>query len=458
MDERLQGYRKVLAQSPQLVLTKFGTEDLRKLYQAQKLAYEMWRYGAALRITGKGAPLVVDPTLDVCFYDDRGEVLDTLVARFDERAGRFEASATGTVFESVATETHGAVLLPVYNVGRHAGVGLKKALAKFRLRIPADFEPNFLWLPFNLGAYIKAHQPYATAFKEKNGVRLDEVFAVLYALLLRLAALWSDRPEGVAHYWQRAYEGPALRQNVINEIQRWIPAVTEYAGINVDNAEVASAFEYLELTAKKRNEISVLLWGPHSVFLPFGQDRVFIDFAWVLRFLFNLFFGVQLADQNFKGDALEYLVRRGRSVLPTKACKAEDGSARQVDGAWKLGTTLVIAECRAVARSFGIETGDSRAIAYRIDACERALRDAEDTARWLAAHPVGTNHDILSYKNILPIGVTPFVEFIPKLDPSWWLTDRLPRVMTPEELTTALDDDTLKNAARSSPAVVRIPR
>jgi hypothetical protein len=196
------------------------------------------------------------------------------------------------------------------------------------------------------------------------------------------------------------------------------------------------------------------LGGPHSLFLPLNDDRFFIDYAWVQRVLYNLFFNIRVSDQNFKGDALEEIVHRRRSVLPTGPCLALNGESRQVDAAFEVGDSLVIVECRAVARSFGVDRGDVRAIQFRTELVDRTLNDIDEKARWLAANPVGTNYDVRKYKSIIPVGVTPFVEYMPSLDPFYWLNEKTPRVLTPFELKNALDDGTLE--ATSGSAASRI--
>jgi hypothetical protein len=270
--------------------------------------------------------------------------------------------------------------------------------------------------------------------------------------------LWVAHSDAVVRYWQRAYEGPSQRSYVISEIRRFLPSALEYLGSKDDtaNVDVEGAFRFLELDASKRDSIDILLWGPHSIFLPYGDDRVFIDFAWTGRLLFNIFFEVQMDDQNFKGDALEKLVRKGASVLPTGECRSLSGARRQIDAAFEIRDTLIIVECRAVARSFGVERGDPEAIAYRVQRCEKALNDIDEKARWLAANPVGTNYDVRKYARILPIAVTPFAEFVQTLESSHWIAPLLPRVMAPHELRQALSDGTLAKVALSSPAVVRL--
>lgn len=116
---------------------------------------------------------------------------------------------------------------------------------------------------------------------------------------------------------------------------------------------------------------------------------------------------MRIKDQNFKGAALERVVRFRKSILPTKPCKAR-GEMRQIDAAFDMGDRLIIVECRAVNWSIGFDREQPEAIRFRIDAMDRALDQIDEKARWLAAHPVGSNYEISHYREILPVVVSPF--------------------------------------------------
>jgi hypothetical protein len=92
----------IRGQPAQLVLTRFGVTQLMQFYEAEKIAYEIWRCGATLRVMGKGAPLMVDPESDQSFHDDRSEELNHLLDHYDSRDFAGGVSATGTVFAIIA--------------------------------------------------------------------------------------------------------------------------------------------------------------------------------------------------------------------------------------------------------------------------------------------------------------------------------------------------------------------
>jgi hypothetical protein len=83
---------------------------------------------------------------------------------------------------------------------------------------------------------------------------------------------------------------------------------------------------FLAVDISARGTIDIGVPGPHSVFLPCGDSHYFTDFAWIARRLVNLFDEVAVADQNFKGFALEEYVRSGKSELPVRQCNAADGT------------------------------------------------------------------------------------------------------------------------------------
>ncbi len=449
--------REIIEKASQLVLTDFGPIELREFYDLEKLAYEIWRTSAMLRITGKGAGIAVQ---DDDLFDTRSEELNRLVTIFDERRRSPSVSAKGIVYDVNEADSHagGTVFLPTYNVGRITTDDLRPFFERvYNLHVPSPIELNFIWYPEDLRAFRDAHFPFAEVFREEHGVMLDAVLVIIAALCYRVFFSWGNTGgAAIFHYWQRAYEGPYLRSFVLDEIEAWLPEGAGILGVDpgmFNSADVHKGFEYLELKVQDRSGIDLAYPGPHYMFLPYGSDRVFIDYAWVGRRLYDFFLGLNLPDQNFKGAALERVVRFKESVLPIGPCKSTSGQEKQVDAAFAIGRRLVIVECRAVGKSVAFDRGDPQAIGYRNQLLERTLGDIDAKARWLADNPVGANYDIRGFEEILPVGASPFVEYIPSLDSRYWVNPKLPRIMTPVELRDALEDGTI---AAASPNVIHL--
>ena len=127
--------------------------------------------------------------------------------------------------------------------------------------------------------------------------------------------------------------------------------------------------------------------------------------------------------------------------MPVTPCKSLNGEKKQIDYAIACGSYLIIAECKAVNMSISFDRGDPQAIEYRTKyVVNPALEQVDDKADWLAAHPKGSNYDISSYSHILPLAISPFVEFIPSRNTRYWLTNDIPRVLTPREFKDFLNE------------------
>jgi hypothetical protein len=171
---------------------------------------------------------------------------------------------------------------------------------------------------------------------------------------------------------------------------------------------------------------------------------------------YNLFYEVKLDDQRFKGAILENLVQSKDSPLLRKKCNALDGSSKQIDTAFSISNTILIVECKAKGKSFGFFRGEANAINFRNEFIIDSLKSVDNKAKWLALNPLGKNYDIRTFKHIIPVVVTPFVEYIPSLNDWFWLGDRIPRVLTPRELKRRISDGTIKKVSKTTTNIFRI--
>ena len=439
--------RELIMEGPnQLVLTNFSTDEFIEFYQVEKLAYEVWRAAAMLRSIGKGAKFVIENS-STRFDDERSEELNFLVVSHDERlSGAFSVSASGTVFESIGEDTTGCIFIPVYNAGAINIDRLREGIGEFcGMTFAEGFVPNFIWLPHNLRNFRRVHLPLADSFRKKHGVNFDAVLSVIVGMCDYVFYRWiASKGLRMIHFWQRGYEGPERRRTISEVIRNNIPAVARILDIPVEklqSIDFDAAIDFWTLDTASQSKIDLSYSGPHSIFLPAGGNHIFVDYAWMVRRLYDLFYGVKIDDQNFKGEALECVMREGPSVLPSGPCLSLPGEKRQIDYAYAKGEFLIIAECKAVARSIGYDRGHPLAISYRREqVIERSLHEIDGKAQWLAQNPIGRNYDITKFKYILPVGISPFVEFIPSLSSRFWISEKIPRVLTPSEFEELCND------------------
>lgn len=447
MSPEFESERNIISENNQLVLTDFSSSDLLAFYDLEKLAYEIWRTGAALRTTGKGAPLTVADSLE-CFGDNRSLELDFLVKNYDNRLGKsgWSYSASGVVFPDKDDISKGGLaFLPIYNLGKVTSKEFEEFFHKaYRVKLVGEITFNFFWLPFNLREYRKAHLPFSKAFHERYDISLDAALAVVAALSFRVFNSWyQTRGISFFRYYQRAYELCKV-DFIRDEIIYYLPEacrILEIDKSSISYNEIQDAIKFWALDESNRNNIDLSYSGPHYIFIPIQNGQVLVDYAWIVRRLHDLFLGINIRDQNFKGKALENIVRKSKSALPTGPCKSFTGERRQIDYAFPLDDYLVIAECKAVSMSIGFDRGDPKAIKYRTDkVVERGLREVDEKARWLSRNPTGTNYDVSKYNYIVPLAISPFIEFIPSRHIYYWLSKEIPRVLTPVEFGKFISD------------------
>jgi len=451
MTDDFEPERKMLESTgSQLVLTDFGVFELQELYIAERLSHEIWKFGAMLRIVGKGAEVVLleDPPF---VADARSDKLAKLVQSYDSRhTGSLNSTAAAVWFKESPLKATGTIFFPVYNVG-HVGMERISSMTETLYNTRIDgVVPNFLWTTFELSAFRRAHQPFADGFRKKYGVGLDDALVIVACIHQWVFRLWVEHGfEQFLRSWQRGYQGPSHRDLILDQLRSVLPEAKETLGIADKEVCIDKGFSFWNLMDRDRDVIDLPYAGPHQIFLPYGTEAVFVDFAWVLRRMFDMFHGVKIGDQSFKGAILEAALG-AKSFLPLKQCRAVNGTSKQIDFAVVVGSHLVIAECKAVAKAIAFDRGSPTAISFRTEkVVERSLSEVDEKARWLASNPIGRNYSLSGLRDIIPVGISPFTEYIPTLAFRYWIDQELPRVMTPLEFRDFIGDTTKLDVAQN---------
>lgn len=113
-----------------------------------------------------------------------------------------------------------------------------------------------------------------------------------------------------------------------------------------------------------------------------------------------------------------------------------DGSDGEVDLGIIRGDCLVLVEAKAHSIHPDYLRGTKQGVRDRLNELRKALTQIETTAGKIAEHPNGTNYSLpQSIRTIVTVVCTALPEWVfPANDPNLWLSPRVPRFCTPEEL------------------------
>jgi hypothetical protein len=445
-DDRLNvTIRENLRKESQLVLTDFNIDDLKLYYELEMCAFEYFKTIAIRRAVGKGSLLLVNFDSEL-FQENRVGNLVQQIAIYDKRLNSAEmiSSATATVYKKKILSESGIILLPQYNIENRRLSDFEPILKAMDIELhelSKDISTNFLWKSVNLSAYYERHKLFGDAFQRKNAVSLTDLIATIGSLSFMAVNCWVASIGSFMQFWQRGYNGPGDISEVLSSIREGLPHSISHLSLDIraEDVDVEKIVSFLSHGMRAVGKISLCPSGPFTVFLPAGGNRVFIDYAMIMEILYNLFHGIEIQDQSFKGKFLEDYVKSVRPVLP-QICKLDKARKKEIDNSFGVGSLLVIVECKCNSMSLSFLRGDLEAVNYRNNKIEAALYQVDEKAAWLSKNPVGKNYDIRQYKKILPIAVTPFVEYVHSLNRRYWLSEELPRVLIPNELNRILSD------------------
>lgn len=444
--------RTLLKELPsQVVLTKFNQINLLEYYELEKLAYEVWKCGATLRSIGKGGTIYVDHSDDDYFIEIRSDDLAFLIDNYDQRNFSKITSRKGVVLEDQEDVTVGKLLVPVYNVGLQKVDIFNNFFAKLGININfgENYISNFIpWL-YPIRGFYKNNKPLGDNFYKQYKIEVVSILTVLTSIIYRLfhKLIIEKEVSIIKPLFMRGYQGPFLETEILEEIEYYKELA--YLNLNLDEEEIIKVniqdgYSFLKLQNTKI--IDLLFTAPVKLFIPVSSDRIIIDFSKVNSILDDLMFGIKISDENFKGDLFELITGNRKSALPTSQCYAENGTSKQIDFAFGLGETLLICEYKLKENSIGYYKGQYEAIKTRErDVVIKSITEIDEKANWLCENPTGKNYDISAFKNILPVGISAFKEFIHTRTKTYWITDNIPRVITIEELESLIQDHKPEN-------------
>jgi hypothetical protein len=429
---------RLFSQPSDMMPADFSEDTLVELYRLEGCAYEYWLTTALMRTLGKGGALrITDSGPDV----DRSADLDELIRSYDRRIELVDvpSSNVGVAFPPDPKDEFVAPV-PIYNV-EHLPQHFPADNTPFR--VTEGTSTNFLVVPLEFGAFLEAHRFAEAAYKSAKGFHLSSLCAVLAAIAWK-DFLWRS-PGGkldtgrAMQLWQRGYvftrQDPDELVSWSEELMRdWRPSDSSRVA-----ADGRAVVEYLTLDPAKQAKIGLWSRGPLYPLIPLG-DKYLVDLAAIPYRLRNEFFGVR-HDQQAKGplfeDTFRDAIERARfELLPQRELRFTEKEKREVDAAVRLRTTLVVCDCKAMERPLNFDQGSLRTIQVRCDEFDKKVDQVLSLADFLRAHPVGRNYDYSWATEIVPLVISPFVEWIWSRDSRLWVSPETPRILT---ITEALN-------------------
>ncbi len=421
----------------QVLLLDFGVPELKEIFLIQKFCFQIWRVASLFRMIAKGAKLQIDYSPPY-YFDFRDEELDFLVKNFDSRVQPFNTTKEGATFD--ISPLNSPVFIPTYNINKlpfNTYVWNQIFQQHYTLQDPTYF--NFYWHPIELKSIMNAHNYLSECFNEKFGFKDDVIYLILQAILIWVfeGFLLKNDMSFFIKMTNRAFSFVPSMHIIFERIKAYLEpsknALDIQRQITVD--EIEKGIEFLQRFWDHPELIDLRYPTTISLIINVYTDIVMLDLAWIREAIFNLYFSVNVSDQNIKGVLLEELINDSPGPLPTSRLESLNGSYKQIDFSYCIGDILVIGECKAVGRAIDFELGNKNTIDYRSEeVVNRSLKEADEKVEWLINNPIGRQYDISKYKYILPIGISPFKEYIHSTDDYFWINDSLPRVLTPLEL------------------------
>ncbi len=450
-----------------IYIKNFGIEDFIELLSLERLAYEFWHTTVCIRRIHKGGDLIIENEYD--YWVKNSEDVEYLVTSFDQRHKGMEGLSTTSGIPIIPQkfEEKGLCFLPLYNVSRISGENLQLEelwnLDTNTTFIDNSFSPNFAWMPFDLNYYYAQHEFLSIEFKKEYSFSIESFIRSIHAIAIQ-AWLIGKRETGRAYQLiQRAYSHFKSLDQYIKEIEYCsslikVPVISQNS---LTKEEILKFVEAFTLNDEMRKKIDLTTAGPRPIFIPTWGNEFLIDYAALPSTLLTAMHFLR-ADWTTKGVVFENHVinevkERGLNIWKKLyELKGQDGTKIEIDLSIIFGNVMFICELRSITQSFAFLKGEREALNFRREKLERLLSECETKSTWLSTHKTGINFalpkDIVA---LIPVAVSPFVEYIWSKNGYYWLTERIPRICTPKELIEVINEENIATIL-ARPYVIKV--
>ena len=429
--------------------TDLDEKELELLFNLEGLSRQYRLIIAKMRALGKAGTIDVskDGDLNILLSENDKLLLDS----FDKRVLEMPAESTlvGTAFEKIsydAGQLNEAFDRMIFLAARNTiGNPLGTVFSDVVLSAESGEVPKFIPRSLDLRSFLDSHDYMTAPFEKKFGVRLDVTVSVLWAIgriALGQTAMSND-----------LYFEPMLRLSTLGifdfrgDIDSFVSMIGSQAQIflgdnGVSEGDIRRVVDRFKFDQLKQDMVALWSGGPRAVIFE-TRDRLLIDLSALGDRIHTLFVGLS-HDGNERGDGFEAQFESRLKKVFGKVFSGEKktstGVKFELDAALLIDDTLLIFECVSSARALDFELGKPDSIQWRIKLLEPKTSQVLEVAEIIKANPIGRNYDFSHAKQIIPIVVSPFVEWIWSFEQHLWINEETPRILSAEEaIQFALD-------------------
>ncbi|HDK26448.1 MAG TPA: hypothetical protein ENG48_05075 [Candidatus Atribacteria bacterium] len=376
----------------------------------------------------------------------QNEEINFLIQLYDDRRDKNTLfSAVGTYFDNNIVKNN-----VLYALFLQLNVDLKKSFP-FDLDLQSSnlFKPNYIPFIISLDKYYEYINLFNVEFKNKFGFSTKDFVVFISALTLH--ALYSFEKYHCYRYalLQRAYTVYDDKNALLDGICEIATSLysKKFGYLPKDlNLYINKIFKYLTCERNAPRDISLWTRGPRKIFYPIDNNRGIIDYSGMLSVLETLMLPLSRLDgeagnkrsihfENETNDLVKKTFGLDCYWIGQKKINNGKGEEREIDSSFFIREFLFLLECKSVNVSFAFDMGDKRALEFRKEKIKRAFDELNDKVDFIVK-----NRKCLSYpipqniKYIIPIVVSPFAEYIWEKSDNLFISENLPRVLTPNEL------------------------
>lgn len=433
-------------------------QDVKNIFLLEQLAYHYWGCTATLRRVYKGGKLPIkdgiygrvkhdkDTAWLINLYDKRLQYSNLLgdigSATGPKIAGKFEENEFDLW---TAMPNTWQIKMPITSPIKELSSSNSREVIQAQL--PKIIIPNFVWVPISLQIFREKSELFSQYLTEYWEVSPEEFIIFLIAIADREWQYFGRDPGVQIQIMERGYS-IGWRNKFLDEILA-IYKITYsklHGSCNGERALEVCTILLQKLTYDERSCSSIDLWERtgRKAFInsKFGLICDYTAFSDIIKTYFEPLNQLSGDIGNVKGrsyekDVAAYLASHAPGFRPwvvSRRICSNKGEYVDIDVSGIRGNVLYIFECKCHYLNLAFDRGLPEELEKRRTYYNRALAQADKTAKFIASYPKGKSYKVPSSIDFIVSGaISPHPEYIHERSQLLFFTERIPRICTPEE-------------------------